>query len=314
MRLEVPSPGIAVTVRATITPHQTTARTWSVAGLMVYFDDGDYWRLALVQAPDDPDRRYAELVEMLGSVWQAQNEPTTRLEGATEGELQWAYDRPYQLELRLSADRVEGTIAEGGAVRYRRSYELAEGVQAVRKGWPGVETIEMRAEVSDLEGEVLRFAGSRPPLPPGREPIAIVLADSLPGTYPRVADVIARGIRRAGLEGRALSAAELCNPGDVPWDAVDLLAIPECQTVPLEARRPVLDYVARGGHLLLTGGPGKPTFDQIIGVSLWALALLVAVVLIAILAALEQFQPWRDEVGTDWDGLQPDTAHAAAGS
>jgi len=56
---------------------------------------------------------------------------------------------------------------------------------------------------------------------------------------------------------------------------------------------------------LLTGGPGKLTFDQAAHVPFWALALGVAAVLAAGLAVLEQLRPWRDEVGPDVDGLAP---------
>jgi hypothetical protein len=54
---------------------------------------------------------------------------------------------------------------------------------------------------------------------------------------------------------------------------------------------------------LLSGGPGKLTFDQIAHVPFWALALGIAAVLAAGLAVLERVQPWRNEVGPDVDGL-----------
>ena len=60
-------------------------------------------------------------------------------------------------------------------------------------------------------------------------------------------------------------------------------------------------------RILLSGGPGKPTFDQVAHVPFWALALCVAVVLAAALAGLERLQPWRDEVGRDLDGLPAPT-------
>jgi hypothetical protein len=55
--------------------------------------------------------------------------------------------------------------------------------------------------------------------------------------------------------------------------------------------------------ILLSGGPGKPTFDQVTHVPFWALALGVAAVMVAALAVLERVKPWRDEVGPDVDGL-----------
>jgi hypothetical protein len=62
--------------------------------------------------------------------------------------------------------------------------------------------------------------------------------------------------------------------------------------------------------ILLSGGAGKPTFDQIAHVPFWALALGMAALLAAALVALEGLQPWRDEVGPNVDGLAP-TAQAA---
>ena len=60
---------------------------------------------------------------------------------------------------------------------------------------------------------------------------------------------------------------------------------------------------------LLSGGPGKLTFDQLGRVPFWALAIGTAVVLAAVLVALERLQPWREEVGPNVDGLAS-TSHA----
>lgn len=66
--------------------------------------------------------------------------------------------------------------------------------------------------------------------------------------------------------------------------------------------------------VLLSGGPGKPTFDQLTHVPFWAFALAGAAVLVAVLIALERSQPWRSEVGPNVDGLSADgRATRAAG-
>jgi uncharacterized membrane protein YedE/YeeE len=54
---------------------------------------------------------------------------------------------------------------------------------------------------------------------------------------------------------------------------------------------------------LLSGGPGKVTFDRLAHLPFWSLALLIAVALLAVLVALERIQPWREEAGPDVDGL-----------
>jgi len=65
--------------------------------------------------------------------------------------------------------------------------------------------------------------------------------------------------------------------------------------------------------VLLSGGAGRLTFDQLAHVPFWSLALASAAVLVAVLVALERWQPWRSEVGTNIDGLSADgsAAHAA---
>jgi hypothetical protein len=59
--------------------------------------------------------------------------------------------------------------------------------------------------------------------------------------------------------------------------------------------------------ILLSGGPGKPTFDQSTHVPFWALAVGMAALLAVALVAAERLQPWRDEIGTDIDGTSPMT-------
>jgi hypothetical protein len=64
--------------------------------------------------------------------------------------------------------------------------------------------------------------------------------------------------------------------------------------------------------ILLSGGPGKPTFDQSTHVPFWALALGMAALLAAALVAVERLQPWRDEIGTDIDGLAASAARRSS--
>lgn len=57
--------------------------------------------------------------------------------------------------------------------------------------------------------------------------------------------------------------------------------------------------------LFLEGGPGKLTLDGLIGVPYWLVALIGAGILVACMIALERWRPWRDELGSDHDGLKP---------
>lgn len=53
---------------------------------------------------------------------------------------------------------------------------------------------------------------------------------------------------------------------------------------------------------LLSGGGGKITAADVLGVPYWVLALLLAGGIVAALVALERWRPWTDEMGRDVDG------------
>lgn len=60
--------------------------------------------------------------------------------------------------------------------------------------------------------------------------------------------------------------------------------------------------------VLLSGGPGKLTLDNVTGLPFWPLALVSAAVLVAGLVALEKWRPWRSELGANVDGDLPPPA------
>jgi len=55
--------------------------------------------------------------------------------------------------------------------------------------------------------------------------------------------------------------------------------------------------------LLLSGGPGKLTLDQVLGLPFWQVAAILAVVLVMALVALEWGRPWRSDLGPEGDGV-----------
>jgi hypothetical protein len=57
-------------------------------------------------------------------------------------------------------------------------------------------------------------------------------------------------------------------------------------------------------------GQGRLTLDMLLGVPFWALALVVAAVLVFVLRAMESWRPWRAELGEAADGLLPPAAPA----
>jgi hypothetical protein len=65
---------------------------------------------------------------------------------------------------------------------------------------------------------------------------------------------------------------------------------------------------------LLSGGPGKLTFADLTGLPYWILALALAALIVVALVALENRFPWRQELGKDVDGINPDTRRHADAS
>lgn len=67
--------------------------------------------------------------------------------------------------------------------------------------------------------------------------------------------------------------------------------------------------------VLLSGGPGKLTLHEMLGLPFWPLALGVAALLVLGLVVLERLSPWRRELGEEADGVLPPAepkAHDAA--
>ncbi len=54
------------------------------------------------------------------------------------------------------------------------------------------------------------------------------------------------------------------------------------------------------------------SFDRMLGLPFWVVALALAAILTASLVVLERMTSWRDEVGADVDGLGPKSADAGA--
>jgi hypothetical protein len=52
----------------------------------------------------------------------------------------------------------------------------------------------------------------------------------------------------------------------------------------------------------MNNGPGKITLADVLGAPYWILALAGAVLIAALLYALERRRPWRDDMGKDFDG------------
>ena len=109
-----------VSLEATMTLHESHGDSWKVAGVAVYADAGNFWHLALVEAPQaNAARHYVELSEMLKGEWLSQTRlRSTVREGAVENA--WQYDTPYRMRMALTPDGIEGTISQAeGTVLHR---------------------------------------------------------------------------------------------------------------------------------------------------------------------------------------------------
>lgn len=127
-----------LSVEATVTVRERQGPDWAVAGIGFRWDGGNYWHLALIEAPESGEHRHrTELTEMLDNVWLAQGNEGTRLTCRVhEGALfNWKYGHPYRLRMVLTPEQVEGFVTElDGTVRAHMAFALDN--RAVAKGRP----------------------------------------------------------------------------------------------------------------------------------------------------------------------------------
>jgi len=146
--------GRRVQIETTLTVNRPVGQGWKVAGIVIYFDKKNFWRLALVDSWDSK-QRYAELWEMRGGVWQANRD--LQVLGAKEPPpFQWEYGQAYRLSLDLKAGEIRGTVRDAdGKLLWQTGYRLTE--KAVGQGIPGlcdtkfsVAFREFKATVADV--------------------------------------------------------------------------------------------------------------------------------------------------------------------
>jgi hypothetical protein len=166
-------------IECTLTISGKIVDQWKIAGIVVFQDGGNFWHLALVESPDaDGGQRFVELVEAYNGGWLSEGAAETKLTPIehTGGGLHWAYDHPYRLRLRLTADRIEGTVSEAdGRVISRIAYRL-DNARAVRAGCAGLDSAGFASRFNDFRLEVMNAVTpppkpSPPPGPRGGRPV-----------------------------------------------------------------------------------------------------------------------------------------------
>ncbi|HWI56852.1 MAG TPA: hypothetical protein VNZ22_06480, partial [Bacillota bacterium] len=120
---------------------------WLTAGIGLQINEGNYWALNLVVAPESQQRKhFIEIQEMLGGTWQAQGQTATHLEylPSRGGEFNWQPGQTYRLELDLSVSNIVGRILQGTEEVSRFGYRLDNPGPAVRLGRPMLRASSLR--------------------------------------------------------------------------------------------------------------------------------------------------------------------------
>ncbi len=150
--------GRRVVVEATVQIDGRKGTGWAVAGVAVRSDDGNYWHLGLVQAPEGNELgRFVELTESYAGRWLANYEGPTALRRTQDegGGFQWDYGRPCRLSISLSPDGIEGTVADAdGTPRRHLGFAFDEGKPAVKAGRPALEASLLAGHFDDVRAEV----------------------------------------------------------------------------------------------------------------------------------------------------------------
>lgn len=130
--------------------HRAIATQWKTAGLTLWRDERNHWRLNLVEAPDDTDKRhFVELEQMRDWLWLSREgiQPDESVAYTREG-WQWAYGTPYRLRIEWNSQRIVGEVWEDETLCWRAGWRFA-GYQ----GTPGIIVNGFEAAIRDARIE-----------------------------------------------------------------------------------------------------------------------------------------------------------------
>ncbi|MFN3421270.1 MAG: hypothetical protein ACK40X_06065, partial [Armatimonadota bacterium] len=244
----------AQTIEATMTPQQRLSGGWTAAGICVFQDGGNYWRLALVEAPDGKTR-YAELVAMNLGIWQAQSElRCLKVANEFNPQFSWQWQTPYRLRINLSPIQIVGEVLNiQGQVLWRRGYIL-DNVPIVRSGWLALNVQGMKAAFSGVkqtahesEAVAVRDLGQ-----------AVVVQDAPMGNM-KLATLLVTELKGLGIK---TETAKLDNLADSKWwqkAKAGIVVLPNGKRLPATAKEPLTDFLRQGGKLIVFGAP---LFDE----------------------------------------------------
>ncbi len=242
-------------VEVTMTPMKRTGSGpgWSSAGICVFQDSGNYWRIALVEAPEAKSR-YAELVAMNASVWQAQSELRLKVINEFNPQFSWQWQTPYRLRINLTQNSIVGEVLSvDGQVLWRRGYAL-DNVSIVRAGWlalnvQGMAAIFAGARQTTHESEVVmvRDLGQ-----------AVIVQDVSMGNTKLATRLIAE-LKRLGIKTQTAKLDEIADPKWWQQTKAGIVVLPNGKRLPASAKEPLTEFLRQGGKLVVFGAP---LFDE----------------------------------------------------
>lgn len=117
---------------------------WKTAGITLWYDERNHWRLNLVEAPENRNfERSAELHEMYEGVWLAGVNPETRLtwvdsSAFSRPDWTWQYDTPYLLRMVWDERSIRGEVTELDGTLCWRAEWLFDNPKSVKRGFLGL--------------------------------------------------------------------------------------------------------------------------------------------------------------------------------
>lgn len=159
---------------------RTAAETgWGVAGIAVRWDAGNFWHLALCEAPDGQNRRhFVELQESLDGAWLATTAEGSRLtQTAHEGnDFNWRYGETYRLRLVLTSEGINGDVFDGiGARRAHIGWRFDN--KAVTAGRPALDAGGFRVAFDNVRVAIIDETPGPEPVKVERPPYNVAASD-----------------------------------------------------------------------------------------------------------------------------------------
>ena len=243
----------AQTIETEMSLLERLSASWTAAGLCVFQDGGNFWRLALVEAPDGKTR-YAELVAMSSGVWQAQSELRLKIVSEFNPQFSWQWKTSYRLRIALSPTQISGEVlSDDGRLLWRRAYAL-DNVPIVRAGWLALNVQGMKASfvgakqiTNESEAVAMRTLKQ-----------AVVVRDGAMGNT-KLATQLAVELRKQGVQAELVTFNEFADPNWWQRTKSGIVVLPNAKRLPAEAKEPLLDFLRQGGKLIAFGAP---MFDE----------------------------------------------------